>query len=576
MDARSRNCPQTSALRLYLLGPMRICDGAGQKLVVRGRKAQAILALTALGPQMQRSRVWLRDKLWSLSDEGRSATSLRQSLFELRRDLGPAGQSALDISADTVALDPGQVWVDYLAVQRDPGLFQQLGLTEDCSFLEGFDIGDPEFEHWLQSIRFDWADQAETLAAQLPSQRLIAPDGVQTYRLTPLRLGLMRSVVHGADELSAHLSDQLLERIVGNLREVIPLRALDLRSRTAPLEDMAESAEADLFVRLRVLCVGGNVTLTFFVYRATHMALEWSQSIQCRMEELREPDSLLLLGFASQVVDRLCRSVQTSLVPQDPKGSPQLAGLAAMNMLFRLEGDALDRAMTLLDTAEAMPLDGVAPHSLPVALRAYAASFSVGENLGLLTDTKVADLRRLVHAQLGDSPFNAVSLACLGHVLGYVFGEHDLAGQVLKRAVAQNPGQAFAWDHLALHKLYTGEYDTALTYAHRATQLGAYSPISYSYDTTLAMAATMAGDYRRAMVAGRAALQKQPRFKAAMRYLMVAQSAVGQRDAAEDTRGRLLQLDPDFADPEVQRLRFGLQDKPEAHPVMRLLKPLME
>lgn len=576
MSSSNQSKAEKADLNLYLLGPMRVSDAQGRKIVVRGRKAQAILALTACGPQMQRSRVWLRDKLWSNSTEARSSTSLRQSLFELRRDLGAAGNSALEITADSVALNADLTWVDCLSLQRDSALFQQLGLSEDTDFLEGLDIGDPEFEGWLQSMRLDWADQAEALATLQPAARLICPDGTEARRLTPLRLGLMASIVHGADDLSAHLSDQLLERIIGNLREVMPVRVLDLRSRTAPIEELAESAEAEFFIRMRVLCVGRNMTLTFFLYRAAHMAIEWSQSTQCAIEELLEADSLLLLGFAAQTVDRLCRTLQTSFGPQDKQNAPQVAGFAAMNMLFRLEDDALDRAMTLLSEADSTTLDGLAPHSLPSALRAYAASFAVGENIGLLESADLQRLHKLVDAQLEDNPFNAISLACLGHVIGYVFGEHELAGKVLERAVAQNPAQAFAWDHLALHKLYTGDYDTALNYAQRATRLGAYSPISYSYDTTLAMAATMAGDYARATLAGRSALQKQPRFKAAMRYLMVAQSATGQRAAAEETRDRLLRLDPVFADPEIQRLRFGLQTSKGSHPVLRLLKPLME
>ncbi len=576
MPPMRQDLPQTNALNLYLIGPMRITDAQGQKIVVRGRKAQALLALTALGPQMRRSRVWLRDKLWSNSDEARSSTSLRQSLFELRRDLGKTGQTALEISADTIALNPEEVWIDLLALQRDASLMRSLGLSENSELLEGFDIGDPEFEDWLQGARFEWADQAEALAArQQPVSPLVAGMGAGA-QISPLRIGLMRSVVHGGDELSAHLSDQLLERIIGNLRDLMPVRALDLRNDMAPIEDLAESAEAEFFVRMRVLCVGRKVTLTFFLFRASQLALEWSQTVQCSMDELQDSDALLLLGFVAQNVDRLCRTIQTGMTSADPSVSAQLAGHSALNMLFRLDDDAVDRAISLIDRAETLHTGQTCQHSLPGALRAYAASFAVGENLGMLSDRALQELRDMTKMQLGENPFNSMSLACLGHVIGYVLGQHELAGKVLERAVSQNPAQPFAWDHLALHKLYTGDYDAALRHAHRATQLGAFSPMSYSYDTTLAMAATLSGDYGRAILAGRSALQKQPRFKAAMRYLMIAQSASGQRDAAEVTRGQLLQLDPDFSDAEIQRRRFGLQPGAHTHPLLRLLKPIME
>lgn len=561
-------------LNLYLAGPMRVTDGQGQKLVIRGRKAQALLALTALAPQMHRTRVWLRDKLWSQSDETRSSTSLRQSLFELRRDLGPQAEEALDITTDTVGLNPARVWVDVTEVQRDAALFSRLGLSEETELLEGFDIGDPEFEDWLQAARFDWADTAEALAAVRPARLILSETGQKSS--ARLCLALMRGVVQGGDEMTHHLSDFLTERIVDNIRELMPVHVIDLRSRTAAIEDLAESAEAEFFCRMRVLSIRQNVTLTFFVYRSSQLAIEWSQSIQCSLEELQQADSMLMQGFVAQNTDRLAKTLLSHIPASSDETVALRAGHTAMNLLFRLDDDALGQAMALLDKAEAANLTNGVAHSLTAGLRAYAASFAVGENLGSLGLDERQRLHQLINTQLDNNPFNAITLACLGHVIGYVFQEHDLAGKVLERAVALNPSQAFAWDHLALHKLYTGDYDAALRHAQRATQLGAFSPISYSYDTTLAMAATLSGDFARATIAGRSALQKQPRYKAALRYLMVAQSATGQRAAAEETRTRLLQLDPDFADPQVQLIRFGLRDTPESHPLLRNLKPLME
>ncbi len=562
-------------LRLYLAGPMRVTDGQGKKLVIRGRKAQAILALTALAPQMQRSRVWLRDKLWSQSDESRSSTSLRQSLFELRRDLGPRAQDALDIDTDRVGLSAEHVWVDVTEMQRDAALFARMGLSEETELLEGFDISDPEFEEWLQTARFDWADMAGSLAAMRPARLLMHGTG-QGLSAAQLRLALMRGVVQGGDELTQHLSDFLTERIIDNIRELMPLQVIDLRSRTAPIEDLAESAEAELFCRMRVLTVGRNVTLTFFVYRSSRLAIEWSQSIQCTLDDLHQAESLLLMGFIAQNTDRLARTLLSHIPEEQEDTMPLRAGYAAMNLLFRLEDTALDKAMALIEKTEDAGAKTGATHSLTAGLRAYAASFAVGENLGTLNAEDSQRLHQLISAKLDDNPFNAITLSCLGHVIGYVFQEHDLAGKVLQRAVALNPSQAFAWDHLALHKLYTGDYDTALRHARRATQLGAFSPISYSYDTTLAMAASLAGDYSRAIIAGRRALQKQPRYKAALRYLMVAHSAAGQRAAAEDTRDRLLRLDPDFIDPQVQQRRFGLRETAETHALLRNLRNLME
>ena len=567
--------PCRPILHIHVIGPMRLTDAAGHKIVIRGRKTMALLALVALAPQMQRSRAWLRDKLWSGSDEMRSATSLRQSLFELRRDLGTIANQVLDISGNLVALRPGLVWVDQVELGRDAALFRKLNLSEDSDLLEGFDINDPEFEDWLQSARMNWADQAEHLAVQQPMRKPLPDAGARAPR-DPVRLAMMRNVTHGGDELTSHLSDQLIERLIYNLCEVMPLRVFDLRHAAAPIQDLAQSAEAQFFCRMRVLCVGKTVTLTFFLYRASELTLEWSQSIQCGLEDLHHGEAQVLMGFIAQNVDRVAKTLSAFATrPTEPAPS-QMAAYTALNLIFRLDDCALEQALSLLDRTGCGDSAGMPPHSLFHALRAYTASFAVGESIGALSPPDRAALRHQITTALSENPFNSVALACYGHVLGYVFQEHALAGKVLERAVAQNPSQAFAWDHLALHKLYCGDYDHALQFAQKATQLGAYSPLSYSYDTTLSMAATLAGDYGRATVAGLSAIQKQPRFKASLRYLMIAQSALGQRDAAEQTRDRLLRADPEFIRPDVRLVRFGIRNATEKHPVLFHLKTLME
>jgi tetratricopeptide (TPR) repeat protein len=88
------------------------------------------------------------------------------------------------------------------------------------------------------------------------------------------------------------------------------------------------------------------------------------------------------------------------------------------------------------------------------------------------------------------------------------------------------------------------------------------------------MTATLAGDYDRAIMAGHSALQKQPRYNPALRYLMVAHSARGERDKAEALRDRLLLSDPNFRDDEVQRLRFGRRVIETAAPVQFHLRKL--
>lgn len=547
----SDGCP---ALRLHVIGAFCLRDVANRSIVVRNRKGQAMLALLALSPRGTHSRVWLRDKLWSGSDERRSSTCLRQTLFELRRDLGALADQALRVTAHEIALDLQKVWIDHRAVLADPAEFQRLGLSAESELLEGADIADPEFEDWLTLERSAWADRAEELARVPVNIPALAAGGGEDIAPSPppvASLAILRSILHGGDALCVPLADRVIEGIATGLTELSRVDVLDLREHAAEIETLVKSAQAEFYCRLRLLRVGENVTLTLLVHRVSRMALEWSQSIQCRMEDLVAYDGLMLQGFVAQCVDRLS---QTLLAPARDDGGGEArfrSGYAALNLIFRLEPEALDRARALLgprDADEDALLEG---------LRAYLASFSVGENLGTLTEADRADLYRRGNARLRANPFNSVALACFGHVLGYVFQEHEAAGELLERAVRLNPAQPFAWDHYALHKLYAGDYRAACAAAERAVNLGAYSPIAYSYDTTLAMASTLAGDYDRAVQAGRRALQKQPKFNANRRYLMIAHAARGERAEAEALRDSLVAMDPDIRHADVREARYG-------------------
>ena len=568
----ARPAPSAALLRLHVLGPFKLCDASNHPIHVRNRKAQALLALLALSPRGERSRVWLRDKLWSESDEKRSSTNLRQTLFEIRRDLGALATRALDIGTQTITLRPGRVWVDHDAVRHDPVSFAALGLSDTTELLEGFDIGDPEFEDWLSAERGLWMDAAETLFEQARIARAAQVRSLpEARRSTPPQtsLALMRSVLHGSDPLGVHLADRVIEGIANSLRELQPVSILDLRDQNGPVEDLAASAATEFYCRLRLLRIGENVTLTLFLHRVSRLAMEWSQSIQCRLDDLIAYDGQILQGFIAQSVDRLARTLMENVPEITPDAGILRSGYSALNLIFRLEETALDRAMELLQPADA-PQFG-----LQSALRAYVSSFRIGDNIGVLTREAKLALRQDAASNMEANPFNSVALACYGHVLGYVFQEHEAAARLLERAVQLNPAQAFAWDHYALHKIYTGDYAAARKAAERAVSLGAFSPISYSYETTLAMAATLAGDFDRAVMAGRSALQKQPKFNPTLRYLMVAHSARGDRDIAEDLRDRLLLTDPDFRHADVQEVRFGARVMQTAQPVITQVRKLL-
>ncbi|MGJ8628541.1 MAG: tetratricopeptide repeat protein [Sulfitobacter sp.] len=547
---------------IHLLGPISLLGRDDKKLTPRGKKAQAILALLALAPRGQRTRAWLRDKLWSDSDEKHASSSLRQSLFEIKRDIGPLADQILTIDRHAIGLRLNLVWVDVLALDQDPSVFRHLGLSPETELLEGMDISDPEFEDWLMMERQIWFDKAHSLdevtpafaLVQQPQKAVVEPDPVLSLQ-PAYSLGFLPNIQHGCQSETMFLADYVLESISKNLREFQPLAICDFREISTQTGNPLNVGDTEFYVRTRCLQVGNSMTLTLFLYRASQMHLEWSQSIQVQVSDVLAADGVVLNGFIAQNVDRLAKSIFEDTRKAHELHDMQRAGYSALNLMFRLDGKDFAAAEGLLTDASINQ-----QHSIYPALKAYLSSFKIGENLGLIEEANTKAAERLLTGVVEDNPFNAISLSCLGHVFGYVFQEHEVAGSLLERALALNKSQAFVWDHYALHKIYTGQYQQAFDAAKQANFLGAYSPVSYSYDITLAMAATMNGDHGRAVASCKTALRKQPRSAAAMRYLIVNYAAQGKMAEALKIYQDLLVIDPDFENPEVQMQRYRLTD----------------
>lgn len=557
--------PTQTVAKLFVIGPLRLSDGAGNTVTPRSKKACALLALLALAPRCQRTRVWLRDKLWSESCERKSSTSLRQLLFELRRDLGGLFDAMFEVDRHAIMLRRDAVWIDIRNIETDINTFTALRVTPETDLLEGIDVADEEFEDWLLLERQAWRNRAADLFEQvaqlphtaLPPEQPSVPAVGETAPEARLCVGVMPNIQQGCGADTAFIADHLVEGIVQNLRELHPLDIYDLRDASGPSDGLLGAGNTDYLLRVRALQIRHSLTLTFFFYSAKNMALEWSQSIQTSVDEALTYDSYVLAGFINQNVDRISRHFEQRLksdFTEQPK--PMVAAMSALNMMFRLD----DRA---LENAEAMLRDHADKTSSGLfdAMRAYATSFKVGENLGVLDPRDVNATDALARGALSGNPFNSISLACLAHAMGYVFHEHGLASDLLEKALRLNPNQAFVWDHYALNRMYVGDFEAAHKAAERAVYLGSFSPLSYSYDTTLAMTSTMLGRNQLAIASSRNALRKQPKFAAAMRYLLVNLSRLDREDEARSTYGALLLRDPDFADPEVQKARFRLVQK---------------
>src|SRR5690348_16745086 len=95
----------TTGLSIKLLGPFDVRVQGRPLPKLRSRKGQWLLALLALRHDQQVARDWLLAALWPDNAPLQAASSLRQSLTDLRRALGKQAARLRSPTTHTLTLD---------------------------------------------------------------------------------------------------------------------------------------------------------------------------------------------------------------------------------------------------------------------------------------------------------------------------------------------------------------------------------------------------------------------------------------------------------------------------------------
>jgi TolB-like protein/Flp pilus assembly protein TadD len=225
-------------LQVRLLGRFEARLDAGPELALKGRKAQALLAILALTPGVARSRDHLTGLLWSDRAEEQARGSLRQALAALRRALDGIEPSPLDTGREAVILDARAVDCDVADLERliaegGPEALARVAELYRGELLEGFGAADPAFDDWLAVERSRLGELAlsalgalldhlieagETEWAVALARRLLALDPSRE----PVHRALMRLYVRQGDRALALKQYQTCREILAREFDVAP------------------------------------------------------------------------------------------------------------------------------------------------------------------------------------------------------------------------------------------------------------------------------------------------------------------------------------------------------------------
>src|SRR5215831_17198425 len=164
-------------LILTLLGGFRARLDPVSPLALPTRKAKALLSYLALPPGAAHPRDKVTSLLWGNTVDTTARTSLRQTLYALRKSLRDADPQPLVVNGETVALDPDAVTVDVRefelrAAEATPSAFAEAVALYSGDFLDGLTVQEETFDDWLLGHRERLREVAlKSLAGLLAHQR---------------------------------------------------------------------------------------------------------------------------------------------------------------------------------------------------------------------------------------------------------------------------------------------------------------------------------------------------------------------------------------------------------------------
>lgn len=487
-------------ISLRLFGPLAVMAADGRCLTPKGAKTQALLVLLALAPEMTRSRVWLQDKLWSDRGPDQAAASLRQAIYQLRGTL--AGDADLLIcDRRTVSLAH-----DRVAILPRPD-------RADAVFLEGLDVGDPEFEDWLSLQRMADDAAAEPKVTAPPLGRP-AHDATLQFRIDP---GLPPDRMILAQLVADMFAQALTERDLAEIR---------LGEGDGP---------ADFILDLN-LFPGARGVLRGQLQDMRSNRLCWSQTVPLKSVAPMAFEQARIARFVNAGIEA---AWQAQVTARQPENKESRHVHLAVRRIFGYRLDDLGAADSLLQQAGRQD-------ATPVAWQIFLRMVQSIERVRPVDGTLLDELDELIHFALLEGAGNSFALAAVAQANMKLLGRVNEGLILARKAVKIGPFNPFAYDALMNGLILTRRFQGAYKAASRASYIGQSTHAAHHFDMGKCLAALVSGRLEEArQIVGRV-VATAPAFRSGLRYMAILDAHARRLDSAATALNRLRALEPGF------------------------------
>lgn len=510
-------------MKLDLIGNVSLSTRDGDYIDLPGPHAKALFAILGTSRKMERSRVVLRDMLWSRVPEHQGSASLRTLLSTIRKALG--GKS------EVIQADRHRVWLEYIEVNDASD--GRTGFFEDAPD----NLGEP-FEDWLRLERSRVSNATSNKLALEPQ-----------HKDTRVLVTFLPPIVHSADGSVDILANWITHHLIQHMCLFDMVDVLDY-STLSPQGSAAVSQfchhDPDVAIQLQASQLGTVAELGVRAYDPTSRRVLWGASMtadQTTTFQIRSPQ---IEGFINQTVDLIHNAILESI--ETGKIRPGKKPISMMGAVHQILGHTVDgqiAARAFLDSL--MEEDR---SSTAAAWMAFSVANTLGESGDPIQTKELAT--EYCRRALEIDPGNGLALALIGHVQGFVFRRLNLGAECLELARKCAPALPLAWDLSAMNALYCGNTQSAVEYSTRAVELGRYSPYKPLYQSSQAISAALNGEHKRAVAASAAVLDQMPDFLAVKRHMCGSLAALGRFSESQTVVNEIRERDPRFG-PEALR-----------------------
>ena len=562
---------------MFLLGPFSLVDAEGKDIAPRGRKACAILAMLATGPQARRSRRWLQDRLWSDRDEAQGAASLRQALYEIRQSFGNQ-QCVLDADAYVVSLNTSRFLIDVDAHAASQGF-----AGEPPDFLEGMDIRDDAFEEWLREQRGYWRDRLRDRARGKGAEPK-TPGGVEAgikagsspRNVPPVADDLLEAIIArltmqdlrrlavavlplqnrtGIADL-AYFTDGLSEDLVERLSRLrwLPVIARSSSFSVAGLDANLRAVSQRLGARY---VIDGSIAMDRARYvvrvdlnNAQAESVLWSGTFDLPVETDTEAVEEVLADIVGRVETHIDLAEQRRAIERAGTGSPYdehiWRGRWHLNKLTRRDAEIARHYFDLALLTNPEGPEALIQSGLWDLWRIWTGRCSQ-------SDIKLVmpNLRRAHMADMSD----ARGYTLLAIAQSWLRNQEQAIGN-LSRAIELNPSLVKAYQQIGTCHYLVGEPEKAVPHLEMAIRLSPNDQHLFVCFGELAMARLMLGDHREATELATRALTFRPNYWYAHVVKLASIERSGDRGTLEAARRVFRNSDIKLADRDFDWVPF--------------------